>query len=146
MAEKSAGYSTTPLSKKLGIKAGHRVALVSAPANFEGLLGAAVATATVGRRLRGAADIFLFFPKSAHDLERRLPDLVTRLKSDGGLWIAWPKKRSGVSTDLDFDIVQGAGLSAGLVDNKVCAVDEVYSGLRFVFRREDRPAKKHPAR
>jgi hypothetical protein len=146
MASKSAGYSGTPLPKKLGIREGHRVALVSAPSGFEDLLGSVVATATVSRRLRGAADIFLFFPKNARDLERRLSDLVPRLESDGGLWIAWPKKSSGATTDLDFETVQGAGLSAGLVDNKVCAVDEVYSGLRFVFRLEDRPAREPPAR
>ncbi len=139
MSTKTAGYSGTPLPKKLGIKNEHRVALISAPEGFERLLSDAPADAKISRRLRGKADIFVFFPKNAGDLTRRFQSLVARLEAAGGLWIAWPKKSSGVRTDLDFEVVQQAGLSAGLVDNKVCAVDETYSGLRFVFRLEDRP-------
>lgn len=142
MTTPSAGYSGTPLPKKLGIKDGYRVALVSAPQGFERLLGTSLTTATVSRRLRGSVDVFVFFPKGLADLDRRLPDLVSRLEPHGGLWIAWPKKSSGVPTDLAFDAVQGAGLAAGLVDNKVCAIDEVYSGLRFVFRLKNRPQTK----
>jgi len=139
---KGIGYSGTPLPKKLGIRDGHRVALVSAPSGFERQLGPAAGGATISRRLRGKADIFVFFPKSASDLVRRLPALVSRLESNGGLWIAWPKKSSGVRTDLDFDLVRSTGLSTGLVDNKVCAVDEVFSGLRFVYRLVDRSRVK----
>lgn len=138
MAAARAGYSGTPLARKLGIQPGHRVALVSAPKGFEELLEGLPANVTLGRRLRGKADVFAFFPKNAADLERRLPPLATRLESTGGLWIGWPKKSSGVVTDLDFAAVQSAGLATGLVDNKVCAISDVYSGLRFVFRLADR--------
>ena len=136
-AKKVVGYSGTPLPKKLGIKDADRVALISAPADFETYLAASGA-AIISRRLRGKADIFVFFPKNASDLERRLPALFPRLEPNGGLWIAWPKKSSGVPTDLDFDVVQRSGLATGLVDNKVCAIDQVFSGLRFVVRLRDR--------
>ncbi len=145
MPAKISGYSGTPLPKKLGIKDGHRVALVSAPSGFERQLGTAARGVTISRRLRGKVDIFVFFPKNASALARRLPALVSRLESNGGLWIAWPKKASRVPTDLDFDVVQHSGLSTGLVDNKVCAIDEVFSGLRFVYRLADRSRVKEPS-
>ncbi len=134
----TAGYSATPLPKKLGIKPGLRVVPVSAPAGLERWLGALPQGVRLNPRLRGRADILLFFPRDASDLLRRLPRLVARLDKSGGLWVAWPKKSSGVATDVDFAVVQKAGLEAGLVDNKVCAISEVYSGLRFVFRLADR--------
>jgi hypothetical protein len=88
--------------------------------------------------LRGRVNVVVFFPKSAADLRRRFPALQERLEPNGGLWIAWPKKSSGVLTDLDFSTVQAAGLAAGLVDNKVCAISDIHSGLRFVIRLTDR--------
>ena len=139
MVAATAGYSGTSLAKKLGIKANHRVALVSAPRDFESRLGSAPQEATISRRLRGTVDIFIFFPRNRRDLGSRFDGLAARLVPDGGLWVAWPKKSSGVATDLDFEAVQRTGLGAGLVDNKVCAVDSVYSGLRFVIRLKDRP-------
>lgn len=138
---KGIGYSGTPLPKKLGIRDGHRVALVSAPSGFERQLGPAAGGATISRRLRGKADIFVFFPKSASDLVRRLPALVSRLESNGGLWIAWPKQSSPLATYLKESHVREYGLSTGLVDNKICAIDEDWSGLRFVVRRENRPPR-----
>ena len=133
-----AGYSGTPLAKKLGIRSGHRVALVGAPEDFAGELEPLPEGVALRRDLRGERDVLLFFAPDAARLDRRLPTLRRALAEDGGLWIAWPKKSSGVPTDLDFDAVQRRGLALGLVDNKVCAVDEVWSALRFVVRRADR--------
>lgn len=131
-----AGYSGTPLPKKLGIKEGHRVGLVSAPTDF-GLEGLPDAVKLV-RRAQGRFDVIVFFTRRKADLARRLQRLKELLVSNGGLWIGWPKKSSGVTTDLAFDVVQRLGLDIGLVDNKVCAIDETWSGLRFVYRLEDR--------
>ena len=132
-----AGYSGTPLPKKLGIKPGHRVGLISAPADFELELPEG---ATLVRRAQGRFDVMVFFTLRAADLERRLSRLKQLLVPNGGLWIGWPKKSSGVATDLGFDVVQRVGLDLGLVDNKICAIDETWSGLRFVYRLKDRPS------
>jgi hypothetical protein len=135
-----AGYSGTPLVQKLGIKPHHRVALVAAPPDFA--LGALPAGAALQTNLRGGAfDVILFFAASRSQLVKQFAALAARLTSAGGLWIAWPKKASGVATDLSDDVVRAIGLEAGLVDNKVCAVDETWSGLRFVIRLADRPRK-----
>ena len=88
-----------------------------------------------------AYDIILFFTKSQADLRRQFPTLKRRLKPAGGLWISWPKKAAGVETDLTEDVIREVALAGGLVDNKVCAVDDVWSGLRLVFRLRDRPNK-----
>ena len=136
----STGYSGTPLAKKLGIKPGHRVALFGAPADFELTLDGLPDDVSVARSLRGTKpfDVVVWFPKHAADLAERLPPLADRLDQAGGLWIAWPKKASGVPTDLSDAVVRAEGLETGLVDNKVCAISEVHSGLRFVFRLRDR--------
>ncbi len=134
-----AGYSGTPLAKKLGIRAGARVALIGAPRGFRATLEPLPEDVRVVTRAGGTLDVALLFAPDAATLRRRLGPLHRALAPDGGLWVAWPKKSSGVETDLAFDAVQGAGLALGLVDNKVCAVDETWSGLRFVVRREDRP-------
>jgi hypothetical protein len=137
----TSGYSGTPLPKKLGIKADHRLALLSAPPRFKATLGALPAGVEVETdpAVGEPFDVMLFFSKSRADLEDALGTFVTRLVSNGGLWIAWPKRASGVITDLTEDVVRAVGLKAGLVDNKVCAVDETWSGLRFVIRLKDRP-------
>jgi hypothetical protein len=139
-----AGHSATPLVNKLGIKPGHCVALVGAPPDFDGTLGELPEGTTKTTALRGTApfDVILFFTRGAADLTDRFPSLAVRLTPAGGLWIAWPKKSSGVATDLTEDVIRGIGLESGLVDNKVCAVDETWSGLRFVIRLQDRPRKK----
>ena len=134
----TAGYSGTPLGKKLGIKSGHRVALVRAPQGFEKELEPLPEDARTFRRVRGRYDVVVFFAATAAVLERRLAALAHSLVSNGGLWVGWPKKSSGMATDLDFGAVQGAGLELGLVDNKICAIDETWSGLRFVIRLRDR--------
>jgi hypothetical protein len=134
-----AGYSGTPLPRKLAIKPGARVALLGAPAGFEQTLGELPDGVTILRSARGPLDVIVSFQTQRADLERRLPPLRAALDPAGGLWIAWPKRASGVATDLTENVVRELGLAAGLVDNKVCAIDEVWSGLRFVYRLRDRP-------
>ena len=124
-------YSTTPLPKKLGIKEDSRVALQKAPDGFAELLG-------VRSRLRGEFDVAVLFATRQGELTRAFTPLVRRLAQAGGLWVAWPKKSSGVTTDLTFDSVQRTGLDAGLVDNKSCAIDDTWQALRFVIRLGDR--------
>jgi len=135
-----AGYSGTPLAKKLGIKEGHRVALVGAPADFEKTLGELPGNVRIQAGIAGKAPvdvIVAFFSKRA-DLERQLAALRRRMAPACGLWIAWPKKASGVATDITENVVREIALPTGLVDNKVCAVDETWSGLRLVIRLENR--------
>ena len=124
-------YSATPLPKKLGIKEGSRVALTKAPDGFADELG-------VKPRLRGEFDVAVLFATHQGELTRAFTPLVRRLAPAGGLWVAWPKKSSGVATDLTFDSVQRTGLDAGLVDNKSCAIDDTWQALRFVIRLSDR--------
>jgi hypothetical protein len=132
-----AGYSGTPLVKKLGIKAGFNVVFVNAPAGFaDGLR--LPADVVVNRTTRELVDFALLFVKSEKELKQKFSHLTTKLKPSGMLWIAWPKKSSGVVTDLSFTNVQLIGLDAGLVDTKICAVDETWSGLKFVIRLKDR--------
>jgi hypothetical protein len=137
-----AGYSGTPLPKKLGIKEDSIVALLGAPAGFEKVLGALPAGASTKTDLRGKApiDVVLLFTKSRADLAERFAKTRDRIAQNGGLWVCWPKKSSGVATDLTEDVAREIGLAEGLVDNKVCAIDEVWSGLRFVWRTTDRRA------
>lgn len=133
-----AGYSDTPLAKKLGIKPAHRVGLFDAPGDFAGALAPLPEGVTLHTQARGTFDVIVLFSDREARLRRRFDKLVRRLQANGGLWVGWPKKASKVPTDLSFDVVQSMGLDAGLVDNKVCAIDETYSGLRFVVRLEDR--------
>ena len=135
----TAGYSGTPLAKKLGIEEGSRVALLGAPEGFERTLEPLPPGVRLLRRARSRVDVIVCFCPDGRRLARLLPRAQQLLDPDGGLWIAWPKKSSGVATDLRFEVVQPAGLAAGLVDNKVCAIDATWSGLRFVYRLEDRP-------
>jgi hypothetical protein len=141
MTPGTAGYSGTPLPRKLGIRDGHRVLLAGAPADFDlGDLPALGLHDVEVQRRAGATpyDVILAFTPDHRTLVRKFPDLARRLVVNGGLWIAWPKRSSGVPTDVDENIVREFGLDAGLVDNKVCAVDETWSGLRFVVRLRDR--------
>jgi hypothetical protein len=131
----TAGYSGTPLPKKLGIKPGHRVLLLSAPEPFELDLPDDV---KVGRTARGKADVIVSFHTERADLARRMPKLRAAMEPAAGLWIAWPKRASKVPTDLTEDVVRELALANRLVDNKVAALDEKWSGLRLVIRLEDR--------
>ena len=133
-----AGYSGTPLPKKLGIKPGARLLRVNAPDELERWLAPMPeGVRTVGPH-EGQADVILFFTTQAKELDARFPELAARLNVAGGLWVGWPKKAARVPTDLDENRVRAIGLAAGLVDNKVCAISEVWSGLRFVYRLRDR--------
>jgi hypothetical protein len=125
-----AGYSGTPLPKKLGVKPGHRVSFVNAPAGFADRFY----DVDVKARLRAPLDVIVLFANSERELVRRLPAAVRALADDGGLWIAWPKRSSGVATDLNENRLRELILDDVLVDNKVCAIDEIWSGLRFVYR------------
>jgi len=138
-----AGYSGTPLVRKLGLKADHRVALLHAPPQFDHTLGPLLKGVLLDTQLQDgdAFDVIVFFTKDLAELRRHFGKLSRRLVSNGGLWIAWPKRASGVATDLTEDVIRVVGLDAGLVDNKVCAVDDTWSGLRFVIRVQDRPKK-----
>jgi len=132
-----AGYSGTALAEKLGIRAGSRVAMVAAPDGFADTVrlppGAHLRT-----QARGRLDVVVFFVTRRAELARRFPALRRALEPDGGLWIAWPKRTSGVATDLGDRSVREVGLEHGLVDNKVAALDDTWSGLRFVHRVADR--------
>jgi hypothetical protein len=133
-----AGYSGTPLPKKLGIKEGSTVAFSGASDDFETALGSLPDAVTVKRRVAAPLDVAVAFFTRRAQLERRLPGLGRAIHPDGGLWIAWPKRSSGVDTDLTEDVVRELALAGGLVDNKVCAIDETWSGLRLVYRLMDR--------
>jgi len=134
------GYSGTPLPKKLGIKTGFRVQLANAPADVRAELREALAGCTEVKQADGL-DFAMLFTKSRADLAKEFSRLARPLAPAGMLWVSWPKKSSGVPTDLDENVVRNIGLDAGLVDVKVCAVTEVWSGLKFVRRMKDRPAK-----
>ena len=138
-----AGYSSTPLPKKLGIKDQSRVAFVNAPKDFLNYLGPLPESIEVIKRLNKLKklDLILLFVTSERVLARDFAKLSEHLATNGMIWIAWPKKSSGVATDLSFDRVQRIGLDAGLVDVKICAVDETWSGLKFVFRLKDRKTR-----
>jgi hypothetical protein len=137
-----AGYSGTPLVKKLGIKEGSRVALVNAPRNFETELGELPDNVKFMKSTIKSLDLILFFVLSERALAKDFAKLAARLTSNGMIWIAWPKKSSGVATDLTFECVQRIGLNAGLVDVKICAIDDTWSGLKFVYRLKDRASRK----
>jgi hypothetical protein len=134
-------YSGTPLPRKLGIKPGTTLALLDAPDGFAGMLQPLPPGVRVVTRAQGELDVVVLFVTRRGRLAERFPAAAARLAPDGGLWIAWPKKSSRVATDLDFDVVQSTGLDAGLVDNKVCAIDATWTALRFVVRLADRPAR-----
>lgn len=133
-----AGYSLRPLIRKLGIKEGDRAVFCNEPDDFRESLGPLPAGARATTQLRGVKDYIHVFAEDSKHLEGKLAAAVRVLDPDGMLWISWPKKSSGVATDLDGAVVRRLGQEAGLVDVKVCAVDEIWSGHKFMFRREDR--------
>jgi hypothetical protein len=133
-----AGYSGTPLLQKLGVRAGTVLALVNAPRGIERTLGPLPDDVWVRSLDEPPLGIVLLFANRRAELESGFGRAASALAPAGGLWVAWPKRASGVPTDLTEDVVRGIGLAAGLVDTKVCAIDGVWSGLRFVVRRADR--------
>ena len=132
----SFGYSGTPLVKKLGIKPDTRIQFVSAPKKFAALVGPIPEGARVQRD--GTLDFAILFVTELADLMKQFPVLRDRLEMNGMLWVAWPKRTSGVKTDLKEGVVRDYGLRAGLVDVKICAIDDTWSGLKFVRRLKDR--------
>ena len=133
-----AGYSKKSLVDKLGIKEGMKVAILHPPENYRATLGPLPAKTVAGKKLQAETDFIQFFTKSRRELEGDFPSLKRALAQNGMLWISWPKGASKTATDLSENVVREIGLAHGLVDIKVCAVDEKWSGLKFVYRIKDR--------
>jgi len=133
-----AGYSGTPLPNKLGIKENQRLALLNAPKDFLPELGDLPEGTSIVTRVTAPLDLALLFVDRERVLQKQFAQLAKKLSPNGMIWIAWPKKSSGVPTDLIFDRVQRIGLDSGLVDVKICAINETWSGLKFVIRLKDR--------
>jgi len=133
-----AGYSGTPLPRKLGIKENQQIALVNKPGSFQKQLGALPTNTHLVSKLTAPLDLVVLFVESERALAKQFPAIAKKISMNGMIWVAWPKKSSGVPSDLSFDLVQRIGLECGLVDVKICAVDEVWSGLKFVIRLKDR--------
>ena len=131
-----AGYSATPLSKKLGIKPGYRLRISNAPTNYEKLIDPIPDNVAISTRFSTDIDIWHFFSKSAQELGSALPRMMTKIRRSGMIWVSWPKKASRVATDITEDTIRELALPLGLVDVKVCAIDEVWSGLKLVIRKE----------
>src|ERR1700682_30414 len=138
-----AGYSGTPLVKKLGIKPGFNIAFINAPSGFKDELDL-LSDVSINSRSSKPLNFAQLFVTSEKELKTKFSQYAKRLNASGMLWVSWPKKSSGVTTDLSEGIVRAIGLAAGLVDVKICAVDDVWSGLKFVFRLQDR-AKVNPS-
>jgi len=137
----TAGYSGTPLPQKLGIRKGHRVALERPPSGFEATLGEVPEGVRLLPASRGRDfDVILLFVRDLETLEAKLGPAIARMGPATALWICWPKKTSPLAANVDENLVRERGLAAGIVDIKVCAVDQDWSGQKFVFRLKDRPA------
>ncbi len=134
----SAGYSTRTLSEKLGLRAGMKVVLIGAPSAYREQIHPLPDDLRISHRLGRSADFVQLFARSTGEITRRLEAIARAIHPDGMVWICWPKKSSGVKTELSGDVVRGLGLKAGLVDVKVAAVDETWSGLKFVHRVKNR--------
>jgi hypothetical protein len=140
LRQRAAGYSNTPLGRKLGIREGHVVALLGAPAGWS--IPELPPGVTLRSSARGAADVIVAFFCARAQLQRRVPALERALRVDGGLWIAWPRKAAGHESDITENALRAIILPSGLVDVKVAALDEDWSGLRFVRRKELRAAPR----
>ncbi len=136
MSPAPAGYSGTPLAKKLGIKEGSSVVVVAAPAGYRGLLEPLPAGVRFERRLSKSTDVLHLFVTRKSDLEKSLADARTKLLPTGAVWVSWPKKAARLPTDITEDTIRLVCLPMGFVDIKVCAVDEIWSGLKLVIRKE----------
>jgi Protein of unknown function (DUF3052) len=137
-----AGYSGTPLAKKLGIKDDFRVALLRVPEEVRSELQDALAKCRIVKQTRGPLDFVFLFAKSVAELENQLTTAAKALAPAGMLWLSWPKQASGIPTDLTGNLVRQRGLEVGLVDVKVCAVTDIWSGLKFVIPVKNRPPQK----
>jgi len=134
----TAGYSGTPLAKKLGIKTGSEVFAVGTPPNYLRLLVPIPDNVTFADRLTASTDLVHLFTRRRAELEKSLGAWYGKLKADASVWVSWPKKSSGVATDITEDVVRAVALPIGFVDIKVCAVDDVWSGLKLVIRKANR--------
>jgi len=132
-----AGYSQTSLLKKLGIKEGFKIILLNIPVDYFSLLGIGKDEVIMAGENK-EADFIHIFTTGKEQYDRMLPDAKRRLKKDGMLWVSWPKKSAKIKTDIDENYIREEGLNCGLVDVKICAVDEKWSGLKFVYRLKDR--------
>ena len=141
-----AGYSGTPLAKKLGIKEGHRIGVLGDPGHFADLVAPLPADATLVSNPRRACEVYVAFCADRASFETRLSRVEHMLPADSAVWIAWPKKSSGVTTDMTEDVVREVALPRQLVDVKVCAVDEVWSGLKLMVRKEHRDSWRNGER
>jgi hypothetical protein len=136
-----AGYSGTPLVKKLGFREDMTFYLANGPEHYFDLVGTLPAGVKVLRKLQGSIEFIHLFATQSSDLSARLPKCLARLTPDGTIWVSWPKKASKVPTDITEDVIRDIALPLGLVDVKVCAVDEVWSGLKLVIRKELRGSR-----
>jgi hypothetical protein len=134
----NSGYSGTPLTKKLGIKEKSDIAVINQPQNFLDILSPLPEKVSLINKLSGRIGYIHFFTKSKKELTDQFPELKKHLDPSGSLWISWPKKSSKIETDLDENLIREIGLKNGMVDVKVCAIDETWSGLKFVLRLKDR--------
>ena len=133
-----AGYSGTPLAQKLGITPETAVVLISAPANYRKLLGRVARSVEFSDKLKNASHFVHIFTKSRGELEKRLSILREKVSDTGIVWVSWPKRSSGVPTNVTEDVVRAVALPLGFVDVKVCAIDETWSGLKLMVRRRNR--------
>jgi len=138
IAAQPAGYSGTPLAKKLGIKPGFNILLINAPEHYFNLFTDLPADLTINNDASPQKDFIHFFTKQKEEYLNLLPDLKQQIKSNGIIWVSWPKKASKVPTDITEDVIRNFALQSGLVDIKVCAVDEIWSGLKLVIPVADR--------
>jgi hypothetical protein len=133
-----AGYSRTPLPQKLGIKPGLTVITINAPTNYHRLLGTIPEGVTFSDHLKPDSSFIHVFVKKCSELEKKLSTFRKKIADTGMVWVSWPKRSSGVSTDVTEDVVRAVALPIGFVDVKVCAIDEAWSGLKLMVRRENR--------
>ena len=133
-----AGYSGTPLPQKLGVKRGLSIVTINAPTNYGQLLGTVPEGVTFSERLKPDSNFVHVFIKRRSELEKKLPILREKIADTGTVWVSWPKKSSGVSTEVTEDVVRAVALPLGFVDIKVCAIDATWSGLKLMVRRENR--------
>lgn len=137
-----AGYSGTPLAQKLGMKPGMTVVVINAPSNYRQVLGKFAKDTNFTNRIGASVNFVHLFAKRRSDLQKQLSGLRAKIVDVGTLWVSWPKKSSGVEKDITEDVIRAVALPLGFVDVKVCAVDETWSGLKLMIRRENRRSSK----
>jgi len=137
-----AGYSGTPLPQKLGIKPGLMVVAINAPANYRRLLGQIPDSITFSERLKSGSSFVHLFTSRRSEMQKKMSILRDKISDNGAIWVSWPKKSSGISTDVTEDVIREIALPLGFVDIKVCAVDETWSGLKLMIRRENRKSRR----